>query len=131
MRLPFVLTLLVLLSMSVGAHAAPRAAKPIARTVGELPSYNIEAACRALTRVPEASISETTGPEAAKNCVSSEKDARDRLQKEWSQYTSANKAMCIGISKQGQIHPVYSELMTCLEMTREGGKREETSSPRN
>ncbi|MFZ0841767.1 MAG: hypothetical protein WAM77_30280 [Xanthobacteraceae bacterium] len=129
MRLPFALALLVPSLMVVNSTgAASRAAAPITQAASGLPTYDIGAACRALTAVPEASI---TGPDAAKNCVESEKDAHDRLEREWSKFTSANKTMCIGISKQGQIHPVYSELMTCLEMTREGNKGARPSSQQN
>jgi hypothetical protein len=112
-----VLSLILIDSTGASAASVGRAA------VGILPAYDIRAACRALTAIPEASI---TGPDAAKNCVESEKDAHDRLEKEWSKFTSANKAMCIGIAKQGAIHPVYSELMTCLEMTRKGSDDQST-----
>ena len=36
--------------------------------------------------------------------------------KEWSQFKAADRSMCVGVSSQGEVDPIYSELVTCLEM---------------
>jgi len=98
------------------APAAPHAG-PVARASrAGVPTYNIEAACRALAAVPEARIFETGGPDATQHCVKAENQAREQLVKEWSQFKAADRSMCVGVSSQGEVDPVYSELVTCLEM---------------
>jgi hypothetical protein len=39
--------------------------------------------------------------------------------KEWGQFTASDKRICLGVSRQGGADPVYSELLTCLEMARD------------
>jgi erythromycin esterase-like protein len=41
------------------------------------------------------------------------------LMKEWGQFTASDKRICLGVSRQGGADPVYSELLTCLEMARD------------
>jgi hypothetical protein len=41
------------------------------------------------------------------------------LAKEWSQFAAADRAMCIEVSGAGSVNPVYTELMSCLEMARD------------
>ncbi len=112
------LCLAPLLTLTLVARAQPA-------DVG-LPKYNTEAACRALNAVPEARVSESTGPDATKHCVEEENEAREKLEKEWSQFKMSDRAMCVGVSKSSQIAPVYTELATCLEMAR-GNSGTETS----
>jgi homoserine kinase len=78
-------TLIALLTLAGTAHAAP--------SVATVPNYNVKAACRALSLIPEA--------------------------KEWSQFAAADRAMCVAVSGAGSVNPVYTELMTCLEMARD------------
>jgi hypothetical protein len=48
-----------------------------------------------------------------------ENQARQQLLREWSQFAFADRAMCVGVSGAGSVNPVYTELMTCLEMARD------------
>jgi hypothetical protein len=113
------------------AHAAPKGAPHVARVPGAgVPSYNIEAACRALAAIPEARIfDDVSGPDEIKRCVQDENQAREQLLKEWSQFKAADRAMCIGASSQGEVDPVYTELVTCLEMARDNYGSDTSTSP--
>jgi hypothetical protein len=82
-------------------------------------SYNVQATCRAVAAVPEARIFDDGGPDATKRCAEEENQARDQLLKEWSQFKVADRAMCVGVSSQGEVDPAYTELETCLEMAQD------------
>jgi len=112
--------LLLALSLADIAHAAARGAPSFAHASGAgVPTYNIEAACRALAAVPEVRIFETSGPNSTQHCVESENQAREQLLQQWSQFKAADRAMCVGASNQGEVDPVYTELISCLEMARD------------
>jgi hypothetical protein len=112
--------LLLGLSLADIAHAAARGAPSLAHASGAgVPTYNIEAACRALAAVPEVRIFETSGPNSTQHCVESENQAREQLLQQWSQFKAADRAMCVGASSQGEVDPVYTELISCLEMARD------------
>jgi hypothetical protein len=84
-----------------------------------VPQFNISSACDALARIPEARMVDTTQPDSTKHCVEAESEARDQLIKQWSQFNAADRNMCVGVSSAGSVDPVYTELMTCLEMARD------------
>ena len=127
-RLPFA-ALLLAITLAGVAHAAPRGAPPIARASGaSVPTYNVEAACRALSAVPEAQIFETSGPNSTEHCVESENRAREQLVKEWSDFKAADRTMCVGVSSQGEVDPVYTELISCLEMARDNSGSDTSTS---
>jgi hypothetical protein len=72
-----------------------------------VPSYNVTTIC---SRIVDP-ILQTQG-----GCTSSEQSARQQLQKEWRQYSSADRAECR--SNMTEL-PSYSELLTCLEMMKQ------------
>jgi len=90
-----------------------------ATNVASVPDYNIQAACRELSAIPEARTVNTTLPDAASHCVDAENQAHQQLLKQWAQFPAADRAMCAGVSKAGTVDPVYTELITCLEMARD------------
>ena len=94
-----------------------------------MPSYNVQATCRAVAAVPEARIFDDDGPDATKRCAEEENLARDQLLKEWSQFKAADRAMCVGVSSQGEVDPAYTELETCLEMARDNDGSHASTSP--
>jgi hypothetical protein len=104
-------TLIALLTLAGTADAAPN--------VATVPNYNIKAACRALSLIPEARTIDRTQADASERCEEAEKQARDELAKEWTQFAAADRAMCVGVSGAGSVNPVYTELMSCLEMARD------------
>jgi hypothetical protein len=87
-----------------------------------IPNFDVHAACNELSMVPEALTVETgqsDASDAIQHCVQAEQDARTQLSKEWTQFSPANRKLCLGESKSGSVAPAYSELETCLQMTRE------------
>jgi hypothetical protein len=94
-----------------GAGAAP--ADP------SIPTFDVRAACRELSMVPEALTVDTGQSDAIQHCVQAEQEARTQLTKEWTQFSPGDRKLCVGESKSGSVAPAYSELETCLQMTRE------------
>jgi hypothetical protein len=104
----------VVLAASLLAGAAQGATRG-----ADVPNFNISSACDALARMPEARMVDTTQPDSTKHCVEAESEARDQLVKQWSRFNAADRSMCVGVSSAGSVDPVYTELMTCLEMARD------------
>lgn len=109
--LRFSTAMIAIVTLAGVAHAAPG--------VATVPNYNIKAACQALSLVPEARSIDWTQSDATQHCLDAEQLAREQLVKEWSQFATADRAMCVGVSGAGSVNPVYTELMTCLEMARD------------
>ena len=55
-----------------------------------------------------------------KTCLDSEKKIHDQLVKEWSNFPPADRARCIKATEL--FSPTYTELISCLEMTRDANK---------
>ena len=79
-----------------------------------VPTFNVEPSCRAAAEraVPVGD---------PKICMQKELDARDQLAKDWANFTGSDKATCVPLSRTGGT-PTYTELLTCLEMTRDARK---------
>jgi hypothetical protein len=118
--------------MSVGtAQATPRHVAPIKRVSGSgVPTYNIQAVCRQAAAIPEARIVEVGGPDTTKRCVDSENQAHQQLEEQWAQFKATDRAMCAGASSSGPVDPTYTELITCLEMTRDNSGGETAAARR-
>jgi hypothetical protein len=84
-----------------------------------IPTFDIHTACDALRMVPEALSVDTGQPDALRHCVDAEQQARNELAREWTKFSPADRNLCVGESKSGGVAPVYSELETCLQMTRD------------
>jgi hypothetical protein len=84
-----------------------------------IPRFDIHAACNALRMVPEALSVDMGQPDALRHCVDAEQQARNELAREWTKFSPADRNLCVGESKSGGVAPVYSELETCLQMTRD------------
>ena len=115
----------LLLAVSPAACAAHSGVN----TSSGVPYFDIHAACRALARIPEARIAEEDQTDATRHCLDEERQARGQLLKEWSQFKPAERRACVGVSRQGEVDPVYSELLTCLEMERDAGKPVSPTGP--
>jgi hypothetical protein len=72
------------------------------------PDFNIEPTCRATV---------TEGMETVKSCQNDENTAQQQLAKEWSQFTTSDRAMCTDLVEG--YDPSYVELLSCLEMMRD------------
>ena len=125
-------TLLLATITVANAHAASRSAPSAARASGGgIPVYDIEAACRDMASVPEVRLFETGASDTTARCVDNEKQAREQLAQQWSQFKATDRTMCIGVSRSGSVDPVYTELITCLEMAQDNhGSEPDNSSAR-
>src|SRR5262245_3084091 len=94
-----------------------------------VPSFNIPAACNSLAAIPEARMVDATQPDSTKHCQEAENEAREQLLKQWSQFSPADRDMCVGVSSAGSVDPVYTELMTCLEMARDSRQLTSRTGP--
>jgi hypothetical protein len=71
----------------------------------DVPSYNLSPSCR----------SETVTASSDRSCLRNEQQARDTLQRQWSQFAPADKANCMRVEESAGA-PSYVELLTCLQM---------------
>lgn len=99
-----VLTLTLVLSLP--ATAAPN-------PLGDVPNLDIGPSCRAAAH--------DVGPGQENltydGCLQSEQRARSDLEQEWPQFTAADRRNCA--ATVSGFEPTYSELVTCLEMSRD------------
>jgi hypothetical protein len=84
----------------------------------KIPNFDVTAACRALAVEPDA-IPDDRQTRGVQHCVDDERTAREQLVTQWSDFKPADRAMCLGGSSAGSVDPVYTELITCLEVTRD------------
>jgi hypothetical protein len=75
----------------------------------KVPTLDVTSTCRAETVQTQVD---------APGCLKDEQEARDQLVKEWTQFVSADKATCVGLTETGG-SASYIELLTCLEMARD------------
>lgn len=108
----------LLMLLSDAAHAAERGT----------PGLNIQPRleCQPTRSKPYAvnRLLDTGASDNAESCIEDERRAREQLVKEWSQFDMADRVMCNGAARAGPVEPAYTELMTCLEMTRDNHSRE-------
>ena len=76
-----------------------------------VPKFDVERSCRA------AGGAGLPGRDSAE-CQRDEQDARSKLEKDWSQYSAAQRSQCDGLVTTGGA-PSYVELLTCLEMAKQ------------
>lgn len=98
-RLTIVLATSMLITTAHAASSAP-------------PKFDINAACRDAAATPDAA----TRAEAVRFCVDSETKARKEIEEKWSRYNPALRDACVASSSIGGVKPVYSELISCIEM---------------
>jgi hypothetical protein len=101
--------------LALGLWAGGAAAAPSA----PIPNFNVHAVCNELKLVPEALTVDTGQPDAIRHCVDAEQEARKQLTREWTQFSPADRHLCVGETESGGVAPAYSELETCLQMTRD------------
>ena len=78
-----------------------------------VPNFNVEPTCKGGLDSP--GLNERYG-----RCIAEERDARSKLQANWSQYPAADRSQCSDTASMGT--PSYVELLTCLEMARDASK---------
>jgi hypothetical protein len=90
---------MLLLSMLVGLQLI---------AADNVPTLDVGPGCRATVGIADVSPS---------SCFSDEKAAHNQLLKEWSQFSAADKTLCVG--EATGFEPSYVELLTCLELMRD------------
>ena len=79
--------------------------------VDDVPTFDVGSSCRASAKRAEAGAD----PNA---CIGQEHRARDELRRLWQNFTRDDKRGCVPLTTMGG-NPTYTELLTCLEMSRE------------
>lgn len=96
-----------------------------AHPVDRVPEFDITPTCRALQSAELAGA----GGRNVEICRKAELRARDQLEREWTQFTAADRRRCVDLSSMGGL-PSYVELITCLEIARDvRALRERESGP--
>jgi hypothetical protein len=84
-----------------------------------VPDINYEAGCRAAAAA-NVSLGITVDDQSVNSCLAEEKDARDKLAQQWTQFSPNNRVHCEREAALGQM-PSYVELQTCLQIARDTG----------
>jgi hypothetical protein len=77
-----------------------------------VPSWDVTKSCRGAA---ESGFEKDTNANL-KRCLDSEQRTREQLNKDWSTFPAADRVKCV---KTQTFSPTYSELATCLEMSRD------------
>ena len=85
----------------------------------EIPTLNIEPLCRGIVSQGSDPAGGSEPKLAFRNCMDTEKAEREKLKKEWSKFSSEDKRHCVAVSTTDGGESSYSELITCLEMSRD------------
>jgi hypothetical protein len=80
----------------------------------QVPSLNVEPACRAAAKMGDSLSLDTT----LRQCLADEKSAHDQLEKEWTQFAPALRQRCVATTETGG-DPSYVEVLVCLQMGRD------------
>ena len=83
----------------------------------DAPNLDVGPVCRGIAS--QAAEPLATGlPSSFDECVKSEHGVREQLTKQWSAFSAADKQHCVTLAKTGG-ESSYTELLTCLEMSRD------------
>jgi hypothetical protein len=98
---------------SQSATAAQPAAQPAVAIPADIPRLNVDLSCRGESDQNKKDF---------QVCLGDEETAREKLAREWGQFTSANRATCTQLASELSDTQSYVELLTCLEMARDAAK---------
>lgn len=101
--------------MIIPLAALPLAAQLLVTVADTVPAFDVSRSCRAAAAVSGASENRM------ETCLQSEQRARNEISKDWASYAPADRTRCSLTASVGG-SPTYTEMITCLEMTRERGK---------
>jgi len=76
-----------------------------------VPKFDIEPSCRAAAQ-------QAASTDYVSVCRNTEQKARDEVARQWPQVSPADKTQCVPMATNGG-RATYTELLTCLEMTRD------------
>lgn len=102
-------------TVSAAALFAVMAAMIVPAKAQQLPHLNVDPVCRGIAR-HAGSPGERGGPDLSyRSCVANQLQVRKRLAPQWSSFSRAARANCIGSVNAGGL-PSYTELLTCLQI---------------
>jgi len=94
---------------------------PVSASAQSIPKLNVDPVCHGIAQ-QAGTPSESGGPDRTfKRCVQSEMATRQKLSREWSTFTPAEKSSCVA-NETSALLPSYSDLITCVEMARAARK---------
>jgi hypothetical protein len=99
------------------------AATLLIAVVDKVPQLNVEPGCRAAAKMGD-SVDATL-----RQCLADEKSAREELDKEWTQYSSALRERCVASTRLGDT-PSYVEVLVCMQMGRDAAEMEKSATGR-
>lgn len=106
-----------LVTVSAATVFAVAAAMIVPAGAQQLPHLNVDPVCRGIAR-HAGSPGERGGPDLSyRSCVANQLRVRKHLAPQWSGFSSAARANCIGSVNAGGL-PSYTELLTCLQIAR-------------
>jgi hypothetical protein len=106
-----------LTTTSAAAVFAATIAMIVPAKAQQLPHLNVDPVCRGIARHAN-SAGERGGPDLSfRSCVASQLQIRKRLSQNWSGFSAAAKANCIGGVNAGGL-PSYTALLACLQIAR-------------
>jgi len=88
---------------------------PVADNV---PTLNIEQVCQGIAVQGGSSFHDPSIPKQKEDCISSEREVRQELIKQWAKFSAGDRRDCVNESTMGG-ESSYTELLTCLEMARD------------
>jgi hypothetical protein len=78
----------------------------VVAAAGEVPTYDFGPNCRSIETLNH----------SIERCTSEEEEARDRLARQWNEFSSTDKDICETVTRAAG--PSYVELLTCLQIGR-------------
>jgi hypothetical protein len=98
--------------------ALPLSAHLIVTVADHVPKIDVRPSCRGAVT---AKVTDP-GVNAMQHCLAIEKKAHETLVKEWRTFTAADQTKCA--DAVSGFSPTYTELLTCLEFSRELSKKQ-------
>jgi len=93
------------------------AAQLVVTVADSVPTIDFERGCRA-SAAGSASLGIVVDNQSISDCMTEERDARDKLAQQWVQFPPGDREHCEREAALGQM-PSYVELQTCLQIARE------------
>jgi hypothetical protein len=83
-----------------------------------VPQLDVEPVCKGIAEQGGVTFHDPSVPQEKKNCIESEQAVRDQLIKQWTGFSTDDRAHCVNETTMGG-ESSYTELLTCLEMARD------------
>lgn len=109
--------------MTIDPLAFVLAAQLATAAADRVPVLNVEPSCRGAAQLasPKSGGPMPSAADSRDTCLAKERDARDQLIRQWSEFSRAHRTSCLRSTSAGGI-PSYVELLTCLEIADEARK---------